>query len=74
MLYWPILHGIYLAPFPEECRHTLHVRLCCTGQDLYVAPEGIILLIITLFIMGKGGLYGPFMAWRMYALYRVPSS
>ena len=28
------------------------------------------MLIITLFIMEKGD----FMAWRMYALYRVPSS
>ena len=44
MLYWPIPHGFYLAPFPEESR-----------------PRPV-------------GLYLDFMAWRMYALYRVPSS
>ena len=46
MLYWPIPHCVYLAPFPEECRGTLNVRLGCTGQD----P--------TLFTMEKGGIYG----------------
>ena len=39
-------------------------------HGLYRAPKGIILLIIPYLLWRKGD----FMAWRMYALYRVPSS
>ena len=27
MLYWPRPHGLYLAPFPEECRGTPKIRV-----------------------------------------------
>ena len=43
-----------------------YVRLGCTGQDLMVSPGSLSRRLLR----GKGG----FMAWRMYALYRVPSS
>ena len=27
MLFWPRPRGLYLAPFPEECRGTLNIRV-----------------------------------------------
>ena len=45
MLYWPRPHGLYLAPFPDECRGTPNIRvqpvsfsILSTEYPSYVVP------------------------------------